>query len=282
MVYSYRPNDKVLAMIEQLGGSIWTEVTDMAAGGVAVARAVVENHLVPDKAKMLLGWRPIDIPAVEAVAESSLSVFDISGPNYNFQPQEVFCGCVADSVLGATGGMFHSESEYYDVFAPVAGGETIAIGVEPLDAIAGNRRCGVEFTWTDVRPPLPVIRSLCSRETAVAAAAGINAGPALAITDAHELIEVGGAATHAAITAAEELNITLILKCTAWPVNEIRILFEPTGSVEVATPGGFNAYLTRRLERMKFSQPTATINADYDVDIALTAAGQAGHFIRWI
>jgi hypothetical protein len=127
-----------------------------------------------------------------------------------------------------------------------------------------------------------VIRSLCSRETAVAAAAGINAGPALAITDAHELIEVGGAATHAAITAAEELNITLILKCTAWPVNEIRILFEPTGSVEVATPGGFNAYLTRRLERMKFSQPTATINADYDVDIALTAAGQAGHFIRWI
>jgi hypothetical protein len=178
--------------------------------------------------------------------------------------------------------MFHSESEYYDVFAPVAGGETIAIGVEPLDAIAGNRRCGAEFAWTDVRLPLPTIRSLCSRETAVAAAAGINAGPALAITDAHTLIEVGGAATHAAITAAEELNVTLILKCTAWPINEIRVLFEPTGSVEVATPGGFNAYLTRRLERLKFSQPTATINADYDVDIALTAAGQAGHYIRWI
>lgn len=282
MPYQSRPRDKVLEMIAQMGGNIWTECTAFAAGGVGTARTQVENHLIPDKAKTLVGWRPIDIPAIEAVAESSLSVFDIAGTNYNFQPQEVICGNVADAVLGATGGMTHSESEYYDVFAPVAGGETIDVGIEPCDAIAGNRRAAVEFTWTDVRLPLPVIYSRASREIALTAAtAGIFNGTTFPISNAQELIEVGGVATHSVVAAAEEIDITLILKCTALPVNEIRVLFEPTGSVEVATPGGFAAYLTRRLERMRFSQPSVNVLADFNLDIALTTAGQAVHYIRW-
>lgn len=83
------PSAKVLEMIERMGGNIWTGCTDTAAGGAAVARAVVEMHVVPDKAKTLLGWRPIETATAGAVAESMLAVFDIQGVNYNFQRKSV-------------------------------------------------------------------------------------------------------------------------------------------------------------------------------------------------
>jgi len=281
MPYKSGPSPEVLAMIERMGGNVWTGCTDTVAGGAAVARAVVELHVVPDKAKTLLGWRPIETATAGAVAESMLSVFDIQGVNYNFQPQEVMCGNTAGSML-ATGTPIQAASEYYDVFAPVAGGEILNVGVEPLDALAGNRRSAAEFTWTDVRLPLPPIRSLCSREIAIAiAAVGEVAGLAMPITDAHQLIEVGGCATESVNTAAEELMVTLILRCTALPLNEIRCVLEPYAGTAV-TPGSNAAYVTRRVQRMKFSQPSVTINSAFDVDIALAAAGQAAHYIRWI
>ncbi len=282
MPYQSGPSAKVLEMVEQMGGSIWTSSNAFAAGGAAVARAAINAAFaVPDKARTLLGWRAIDCIVAGAVAESALAVFDIQGQNYNFQPQEIICGNTGGSIL-ATGTSLIGPSEYYDVFAPVKGGEAWNIGVEPLDAEAGNRRSTAEFTWTDVRLPLPTIRSQCSREIAIAiAAVGEVAGLAMPITDAHQLIEVGGCATESVNTAAEELNVTLILRCTAMAVNEIRTVFEPyTGSA--ITPSSNIAYVTRRLERLKFSQPSVTLTSAFDVDIALAAAGQAAHYIRWI
>jgi len=282
MPNQYKPSDKVLEMIERLGGSVFPSVTDMAAGGAALARAVVEMHIIPDKARTLLGWRPIDRGMISAVAESHLAVFDIQGQNYNFQPQEVICGNVAGSLL-ASGSSLQSCSEYYDVFAPVKGGEVINVGVEPCDALGAGRRSGVEFLWTDVRLPLPTIRSQCSREIAIAiAAVGEVPGLVMPITDAHEIIEVGGCATESVNTAGEELNVTLILRCAAMnPLNEVRVMFEPYGATDI-TPGSSNAYVSRRIVRQKFSQPSVTLTSAFDVDIALAAAGQAVHYIRWI
>jgi hypothetical protein len=282
MPYQARPSPELVKLVASKGGNIWQSATDTVAGGAAVARAVVEMHAVPDKAKTLLGWRAIDCAAAGAVAESGLAVFDIQGANYNYQPQEIICGNTSGSIL-ATGTPLQAASEYYDVFAPVAGGELINVGVEPCDAEAGNRRCAAEFTWTDVRlPELPTIRSLCGREVAIAiAAVGEVPGVAMPISDAHELIEYGGCATESVNTAAEELNVTLILRCTAMPLNEIRGVFEPYAGSAI-TPSSNIAYVTRRLARQKFSQTSVTITSAYDVDLALAAAGQAVHYVRWI
>jgi hypothetical protein len=269
--------------VKSKGGNIWTNCTDTVAGGAAVARAAINAAFaVPDKARTLLGWRAIETATAGAVAESMISVFDIQGANYNFQPQEILCGNTAGSIL-ATGTPLQAPSEYYDVFAPVAGGEIWNVGVEPCDALAGNRRSAAEFTWTDVRlPELPTIRSVCGREVAIAiAAVGEVAGVAMPITEAHELIEAGGCATESVNTAAEELMVEMILRCTALPINEIRFPFEPYAGSAI-TPSSNIAYVTRRLQRMKFSQPSVTITSAYDVDIALAAAGQAVHYLRWI
>jgi hypothetical protein len=177
----------------------------------------------------------------------------------------------------------NSCSEYYDVFAPVKGGEVINVGVEPCDALGAGRRSGVEFLWTDVRLPLPTIRSQCSREIAIAiAAVGEVPGLVMPITDAHQLIEVGGCATESVNSAGEELNVTLILRCAAMkPVNEVRVMFDPYGATDI-TPGSSVTYVSRRTVRQKFSQPSVTLTSAFDVDIALAAAGQAVHYIRWI
>jgi len=265
-----------------MNGHIWTTTTDMVAGGAAVARTLIENLRVPDAAKMLLGWKPKESTTAQAVAESLLSVFSIEGSNFKYQPQEVICGNVGDSFL-ATGSVLLAPSEYYDVFAPVNGGEIFDIYVEPCDAIAGNRRSGAEFTWTDVRLGLPVIKSQCSREVAIAAAAvGIVHATTLTISEAHRLCEVMFAYTHAVATVQEELNLTAILKCTVWnPVQELSIMGEPAGGAGV-TPAAGLARLTRSIQNVDFRKEAATVLCDFDIDVTLTDVGQFVHGIRWV
>ena len=278
------PSEAVKALIESLGGSLWTTATDMVAGGTGTARTEIEQHRVPDAARMLVGWRPIEYAADQAADESILAVFDIAGVNFNFQPQEVICGCVSGSILTDSAGLQQAPSEYYDAFAPVAGGETISVGVEPCDAIAGNRSSAVEFTWTDKKLPLPVIYSLCSREVAVSAA-GITAGTTLNINNAHKLIEVGGVFTPAVTTIEEEALIRLEISCTVLsPIQSIQALLEPHGAVANLTTdnGSTQTYLARRCQRLKFTTDRATILTNFNLDIAQTAAGQAVHNIRWI
>jgi hypothetical protein len=65
------------------------------------------------------------------------------------------------------------------------------------------------------------------------------------------------------------------------PLNEIRVMFDPYGATDI-TPGSSVTYVSRRLVRQKFSQPSVTLTSAFDVDIALAAAGQAVHYIRWI
>jgi hypothetical protein len=271
-------------LVDSLGGHIWTDTTDMAAGGAATAEATVESYRIPDKARTLLGWRPIDGGNDLAVAESCVAVFSLTGSNYNYQPQEVVAGTTADAIL-KDGEYQYGQSEYYDVFAPVGGGETLTVNVEPADAIAGNRRDGVEFSWTDIRLPLPVIYSQCSREVAVGAAAGRVAGTTLNINNAHRLIEVGGIVTKAAVTLEEDLNVSLEIACTALtPIQTLRCMFDPvTPYADLTTDfGSAHAYLARRPQLLNFTSDRASITATFDLDVVQSAAGQGVHYIRWI
>lgn len=278
------PSAKVKELVAAAGGAIWTTVTDVYAGGAAVAALLIEAPSVPDIARMLLGWRPIENITDSAVDESLLSVFSLSGPNYKYAPQEVICGCLADSYL-LTGNSLIAHSEYYDVFAKMKGGSAFNVNAEPVDAIAGNRRSAVELTWSDVQIALPVIYSVCSREIALGAAADIAAGTTFNIGDSHELIEVGGVHTHAAITVEEEITTSLIVKCTNMsPLQELSILLEPVGQVgdEAVDEGHALCHLARRTQMMKFKTETSNVYNDFDVDVALSAAGQGVHYLRWI
>lgn len=278
------PSERVKELIASKGGHIWTTTTDVVAGGAAVAGLVFEQPYVPTIARMLLGWRPIENVTDGAVEESLLSVFSLSGSNYRWQPQEVICGTLGDSIL-LTSNILIAHSEYYDVFAPVSGGEQIDANVEPCDAIAGNRRSSIEFTWSDVRIDVPVIYSQCSREIAVGAAAGIVAGTTITISGGKKLIEVGAVHTHAAITIEEESTTQCVIKSTGLhPVNELKFSLEPVGGVndEAVDEGAPLAHLARRTQRLSIQKETAVVTCDFDVDVALSAAGQAVHMLRWI
>lgn len=284
MPYQGQPSQGVKALIDEMKGALWSTITDPTNGGTATAEATLEQHRVPDAARMLIGWRPVEYAADQAVAESMVSVFSIAGGNYNYQPQEVICGCIGDSIL-ATGGILQQPSEYYDVFAPVSGGEQIDINIEPLDAIAGNRRASVELWWSDIRIPVPVIRSKCSREVATGTAAGAVSGTSLDITNTHQLIEVGGVISHAAHTVEEEAWASCKLICTGWkPIQTLKFLLEPAGAIADLTVDENTtlAILARRATRLFFKTDRATVTCEFDMDVALTNAGQLAHYLRWI
>ena len=269
--------------IDRRRGIVWTDATDMAAGGTGTGETLFNTaYRTPDAGRTLGGWRSIDCPTILAVAESVGGIFSLQGSNFKFRPQENMGNTGASTLLEGTSQL--SLSNFAEMYAPIAGGETWTLGYEPIDAIAGNHRVGDEFTYTNIRLPLvPVIYSEFARETAVSAA-GITAGAALNINNAHKLLEAGGIFLPAAHTVDEEANITIVLKCTTLPIQTITMMCEPVAPVVNATidQGEMHAYLTRREERMPFSADRTTVNVDYDLDVVLTNAGQAAHYIKWI
>lgn len=286
MTGHFGPSEIIKSIIRKRGGHWWTEATDTVAGGTGTAETLVEAYRVPDAGRMLLGWRTIDSSADNATAEPIVSVFSLAGSNYKFQPQQIF-GPVASSLF-LEGASNTSMSEFYDVFAPVAGGETLNVNVEPLSSVAGNRRVAAEFTWTDIRlnetDGMPVIYSECSREVTVDGA-GNSAGTTLNINNAHRLIEAGGVVVQEAQTVEEEINVTLTLGSTAWtPVQNIELLFEPVPGVIDATidQGEPGAYVTRRSQGIDFTADRASVTAVFDLDVDVTNASTGGHYIRWI
>ena len=269
--------------IDRMGGIVWTDATDMAAGGTGTGETLFNTaYRTPDAGRTLGGWRSVDSETDSAAAESLGSIFSIQGTNFKFRPQEIMGPSAASRLLEGASQL--SKSNFMEAYVPIAGGETWTLGVEPIDAVAGNHRVADEFTYTNVRLPLvPVIFSEFARETAVGTA-GITAGAALNINNAHKLLEAGGIFLPAGQTVEEEANVTLVVKCTTLPIQTITLLFEPIAPVVDATidQGEMHAYLTRREERMPFSADRTTVNADYDLDVTLTTAGQAAHYIRWI
>lgn len=284
MPYQGKTPDGIIAFIKQAEGAMWSTITDPTNGGTATARTKLEAHRVPDDARCLLGIRPVEYVADQAVAESQIAVFSIESGNYKFQPQEVIGGVVAGPVL-LNEGMLHTPSEYYDVFAPVSGGESIDIWIEPLDAIAGNRRSSVEFTWSNVKVPAPTIYSLCSREVSTGTTVGAVPGTTLDLTSTKVLVEVGAVCTSAALTIEEELWGSLKVKSSALgAIQETDILLEPQGTIAdlTADEGPTMAYLARRAQWLPFKHRRASVSASFDLDVALSAAGQFAHMLRWI
>ncbi len=282
MSKQWSPSQEIIKIIDEAGGNIFSSVTAFAAGGVGTARTQIESHAVPDNARTLLGWRPIDTGADLAVSEGLGSIFDISGDNYKFQPQEV-PGPVAASIL-TTGGYAESETEYWDVFAPVAGGEFISIGIEPLDAIVGNRRTAVELWWTEKRIPVPVIYGLSTRETAVSLA-GATSGTDLNINFAHTLIECGGLIVTQVMTIEEEISLSLRINSQVLSPNQgIPVLFDQIPAIAdlAIDQGPVSAYVSRRRPREKFLAEKATITGVYTLDVALTSAAALAHYVRWV
>ena len=62
------------------------------------------------------------------------------------------------------------------------------------------------------------------------------------------------------------------------------MLVEPVPIIgdESVDEGHPNAYLTRRPQRMVFTDTKATVDAQFDLDVTLSNAGQAVHGIRWV
>jgi len=283
MPYQSRPNDAVLKFLRDNSFSLFSSRTAFAAGGVATAPTTLESHDIPDAAKTFIGWRPDEVIDDAAAGEGVGSVFSISGENYKSQPQEV-PGPVATSIL-TTGGYMDSQSEYFDVFAKVSGGEAIDVIIEPLDAVAGNRRAAVELWWSEARVPFPVIFSQSTRETAVSAAGQTPATLTLNINLAHFLLEVGGQIVTQVMTVEEEVFIALVINASVLrPLNQFPVVFDPIPPIAdlAIDHGPTSTYVSRRSVWERFLSEKATVTGTYTLDQLLTSAAAVAHYIRWI
>ena len=280
------PNPLVKRHVISKGGKIWkSTLTGSAVGTGTAATDLTTAFPVPGPARTLLGWRPLSYVANQAANEGSGIIFSLGGDQFQHRPQEVIGGNVGTSVLADSAGMLHAQSEYYDAFIPVSGKEDWSISAEPLDAVAGDQRAIVEFTWTNVRIDPPVVYSLMSRETAVSAA-GLTALTTLSPTKCHHIVEVDAATITQALTVEEEIMGEIKYESALLsPVQTDSFGIEPVGTVADLSSdhGSANSYVTRRPNTwLQAKETSLDITCNMDLDVALTSAAAVAWGLRWV
>jgi hypothetical protein len=251
-----------------------------AALGIGTAEATVFSGLrVPSKARGLLAWQPIIHTTAPAAAESVFVVVGIRGADFHNQPQEVFAP-VGGSHLGTIGGNNLRDPRWHRVNAALNGNETFDIYAEALDAMAGNARIGVNLLYSVERPVNPPLYSQCTRETAVGTAAGAVTGGSLTISQARKIVQLEGVATNSTVTADEPLSVNIALNSSAMTPQDQT--FDVVADTVEATSGIQTAYPCIIPVDIDVHGSTIVIASTYTLRLALTAAGQAGHCVKWI
>ena len=268
------------------GGKIWKSTLTGGNVGTGTTQAdLTTTFPVPGPARTLLGWRPLSYPDNQASGEGSGIIFSLGGDHFQHRPCEVIGGNIASSVLTDSAGALHAQSEYYDAFIPVSGKEDWTVSAEALDAVAGNQRAMVEFTWTNIRVSMPIIYSLMSRETAVSAA-GLTALTTLSPTKCHHIIEADAATITQVLTVEEETMGEIKYESALLaPVQTDSFGLEPVGALaDLSTDNGsVNSYVTRRPNTwLQAKETSLDITCNIDLDQALTSAAAVAWGLRWV
>lgn len=266
------------------GGSLFYDIVGGAATGTGVDRAAINaTYTVPQEARELCASMPWMLAAAPAVAESVFGVFDIQGTGFKRLPQE-FWGPIGGSRLAALGGQQPSQLPLWEQHHPLAGGETPwSWGIEPIDALVDNGRCGLTLAYATGASGLPYVYSISARELSTGTTAIITNLTTLALQNPLQMVEAGGFATGAVVTADQEIEGIFTLTCQAWLGIQTHRFFAVLHAIE-ATSGLQVAVDWPRLPldaRFK-GQGTINVTGTYELVATLTAAGQFAHYVRYI
>jgi hypothetical protein len=263
---------------------IFHDAIDEAAQGAGTAAAnLTTTYRVPSTARENLGYLPLESPAAPAVAESVFVRIQFLGSDYKFQPQQAYAQIAGGTLStinaqGRIGGM-----PLYLSYTPVSGSETWTIEVEALDAMAGDARAAMTLIYSDRPSGNPAQYGRATLETSTGTTAADTAGADIVQSGMRELVEYGGGVTGSTVTADEEITSRITLRCNAWePVQQTVFYLEPAYAVEL-TSGAQPTQLARYPAHLRFNTTASvTVTSVHTHDVTLTAAGQFGHYIRYI
>ena len=266
------------------GGTLFYDIVGGAATGTGVARVAINaTYTVPQEARELNASLPWMLAAAPAVGESVFGVFDIQGTGFKRQPQE-FWGPLGGSRLEATWGQIPSQQPLWEQHHPLAGGETPwSWGIEPIDALADDGRCGLTLAYSTGASEMPYVQGISARELSTGTTAVITNLTTLALQNPKQMVEAGGFATGSTVTADQEIEGIFTVTCQAWQDIQTHRFFAVLMAIE-ATSGGQVAVDFPRLPFDARFKGTGTINVTgtYELVTTLTAAGQFAHYLRYI
>jgi hypothetical protein len=263
-------------------GIFYAKVGDAATGTGTARTSINSSFNVPSKAREWVGdWSFVTAEA-PAPAESIIGVWDLTGTDFNHRPME-HPSQVGGAHLGNINGIATDAMAYWSKHIPLVGTESIDVGYEPCDAQAGNGQAGMIVAFDTVRSGRNTIYGLSTREKATGTAAGQVTADNLDVKNALQNVEVFAAVTGAAVTADEQTVGSIEMRSTAWdPIQSINFFMEPGHAIE-ATSGQSVTHGPIRLPYdAVYTSRSATVEATYNLETALTAAGQFIHGIRYI
>lgn len=252
-----------------------------AAVGTGTSKVTIfSTFKVDSSARQLIAIQPIVHTTAPAAAESVFVIVGIEGSDFKNQPFKVFAP-IGGAHLGTIGGNNLRNPRWHQMGAKLQGNETFKIFAQPLDAMAGNARVGVNFKFSDQPPSGTAIHSECVTQTSTGTTAGTASGETMTIQNGSRLIAIEGAVTSSTVTADEPLSVNIALNSTGFkPINDFD--FEIVGDTVEATSGIQTAYPFESTVDSSIVGATIQITSVYTLRLTLTAAGQAAYCIKYI
>jgi len=135
------------------------------ATGTGTAETAEQSVVVPANAVELIALRMAATSTLPSVAESVMGVGKLKGNNWQNNPYEIAAE-IGAATLSAINGPFAQQPRWWKANLPVSPNSTLSFTYEPVDALAGDGQCQVEFRWSDVRTGIQGVKRLFSREIA--------------------------------------------------------------------------------------------------------------------
>lgn len=259
------------------------DIVGPTATGTGTARTSINaTYQVPSIARALVAVQPLITASAPATAESVLAILDFIGKDCTFQPCELPFP-VGGSKLGAIDTPHVEAPRWFPVNAPLTGNEVWDVGVEPLDAMAGNGLAGANLIFDTVEPNVPLIKTASTRETATGTGTGEVTGSTITLSNASKIIELGGAVTGSTVAADQEHLAYMTLKSTGFhTITEHKFFLDAVQAIDTGTSGVVQTHLMRVPVDIDITVSSCVITSAIYITTAFATAGQFFHYMRYI
>ena len=256
----------------------WSTRLAAFATGTGTAETAEQSIVVPANAVELLAMRMEVTALAPAPAESVMGVGKLKGNNWQNNPYEIAAE-VGAAHLGAIGGPWAREPRWWPAHLPVSPNSTIAFTYEPVDALADNGQCGVEFRWSNGRTGIPGVKRLFSREIATSTTTNTLAS----INDARGITKGFFAVGAATVAADDPGDYSITLESSGLKDQQTFQIATQLIGIE-ATSGMEYSYLMETPQDIELLPGVAQISfaATLSETTALGTAGQWMYGIEYI
>jgi hypothetical protein len=228
---------------------------------------------LPDGARQIVGIVPyVTSPAGNTAAEPVAVELYVESDDLKVTPYHILPSPIGSSLLKSVA-QVQGKSQFYGMYCPVKGGESLRIYAKGLFDHTIEPYCGALVIYSDEAPAKPQRYSKISTYTNTGTGAARVSGGTISIVGGKRLVEVGGFAVGTTVAALKGLAGHLDFNSEGFtPSWDLHLPIEPASGQVDTNIQECIAGVARREVNIAMADKS-TINVGFTLAVALTTTG---------